>query len=621
MVLPGAAATPPRRGVGGGVGGPGSFHLPYPYEYENVSPGTPYTSRGGAGSGGPPPHSPYPPYYRGGGPPPPHSDYWGGGPEGPTTPSHRGGGYWGPPPHHSGPYHEGFRMGPPPIRSGITPYPHHRSPLRRPFVSPGEPLSPHHSYDQHRKDFRPPAPASAVRGSGKKPEEKELEKSDSESINADESSNKDKTNGDPLSVLADVSAGMDGKDKKKDRDSNDSSVTAGDGDDSKMKETEGKADLKTPRRPVPVPAPTSPLQRRAKPSPITPSQTPYDRKGGSGASSHPTTPGRHQPITPSRSQDSASIAAGGSWGDAPPIPPGVSSEVSYPPHEYPPHHQGPYTPVRSRGGRPPYGDLPPPTDSPALVERGSFDSHGDASSYRVPPFPPATPPSRAFFYDDGPPPGYGSGNGGSYWEAAGPSPYSPSYHAPSRGGPGSWNPPPPPPPGHDPYYGMSHGPPPPDYPHGPPLHYGEEDAAAMGPGIPYGHGPPPPHYRGPPPPPHHHPGSYPPPYGYLHPPRMEEKTILRKKFSWKHYPELERFLIANRDEYLKHSQMNYTAEQKQYNNWLTERLLEVAAQHSYLFDPEDFNFVAIRDRIRCYYKSYVQTARKRGLKLPEKKKD
>ena len=80
--------------------------------------------------------------------------------------------------------------------------------------------------------------------------------------------------------------------------------------------------------------------------------------------------------------------------------------------------------------------------------------------------------------------------------------------------------------------------------------------------------------------------------------------------------QLERFLIANRDDYLEHSSKNYTAEQKQYNNWLTERLLEVADQHSYAFDPEDFNFVAIRDRIRCYYKSYVQTARKRGLELP-----
>jgi len=105
------------------------------------------------------------------------------------------------------------------------------------------------------------------------------------------------------------------------------------------------------------------------------------------------------------------------------------------------------------------------------------------------------------------------------------------------------------------------------------------------------------------------------PYTYVQQPRMEDKTILRKKFSWKHYPELERFLIANRDEYLRHSALNYTAEQKQYNNWLTERLLEVAARHHYVFDPEDFNFVAVRDRIRCYYKSYVQTARKRGLPL------
>ena len=77
--------------------------------------------------------------------------------------------------------------------------------------------------------------------------------------------------------------------------------------------------------------------------------------------------------------------------------------------------------------------------------------------------------------------------------------------------------------------------------------------------------------------------------------------------------QLERFLIANRDEYLRHSALNYTAEQKQYNNWLTERLLEVAAVHHYVFDPEEFNFVAVRDRIRCYYKSFVQTARKRGL--------
>jgi hypothetical protein len=91
-----------------------------------------------------------------------------------------------------------------------------------------------------------------------------------------------------------------------------------------------------------------------------------------------------------------------------------------------------------------------------------------------------------------------------------------------------------------------------------------------------------------------------------------EKIVLRKKFSWKNYPEMEQFLIANRDDYLRHSALNYTAEQKQFNNDLTDRLLEVAERYGYVFDPEEFNYVGIRDRIRCYYKSYVQTMRKRG---------
>lgn len=80
--------------------------------------------------------------------------------------------------------------------------------------------------------------------------------------------------------------------------------------------------------------------------------------------------------------------------------------------------------------------------------------------------------------------------------------------------------------------------------------------------------------------------------------------------------QLERFLIENREEYLEHSSRNYTVAQKQYNNMLTERLLEVAEKAGYAFDQDEFNFVSIRDRIRCYYKSYVQTVRKRGLPLP-----
>ena len=93
------------------------------------------------------------------------------------------------------------------------------------------------------------------------------------------------------------------------------------------------------------------------------------------------------------------------------------------------------------------------------------------------------------------------------------------------------------------------------------------------------------------------------------------KKVLKKKFSWKSYPPLEDFLIANREEYLRHSAMNYTMQQKEYNNRLTERLLQLASDCGYVFDEECFSFVSIRDRIRCYFKSYVQSKKKRGLIL------
>lgn len=77
--------------------------------------------------------------------------------------------------------------------------------------------------------------------------------------------------------------------------------------------------------------------------------------------------------------------------------------------------------------------------------------------------------------------------------------------------------------------------------------------------------------------------------------------------------QLEEFLISNRDAYLRHSALNYTIEQKNYNNTLTQDLLSLATKHGYIFDTTDFTFVTVRDRIRCYYKSYVQSAKKRGI--------
>jgi len=87
------------------------------------------------------------------------------------------------------------------------------------------------------------------------------------------------------------------------------------------------------------------------------------------------------------------------------------------------------------------------------------------------------------------------------------------------------------------------------------------------------------------------------------------REMLPKKFSWKNYPELEDFLIAHREEYLQHSKRNYSIQQKQFNNKLTEDLLELATEHGYVF--HDLTFVMLRDKVRCYYKSYLQTLRKK----------
>mmetsp|Transcript_58165 Transcript_58165/g.142205 ORF Transcript_58165/g.142205 Transcript_58165/m.142205 type:complete len:358 (+) Transcript_58165:719-1792(+) len=84
-------------------------------------------------------------------------------------------------------------------------------------------------------------------------------------------------------------------------------------------------------------------------------------------------------------------------------------------------------------------------------------------------------------------------------------------------------------------------------------------------------------------------------------PGVPYRATLRKKFSWKQYPELEQYLIENQEEYFEYSLKNYTAEQRKYNNRLTNGLLDLATSLGYVF--EDFTFPMIRDRLRCYYKS------------------
>lgn len=93
------------------------------------------------------------------------------------------------------------------------------------------------------------------------------------------------------------------------------------------------------------------------------------------------------------------------------------------------------------------------------------------------------------------------------------------------------------------------------------------------------------------------------------------KGTIKRKFSWKNYPELENLLISRRAEYLKISfEHNYTPYQKEYNNMLTEQVLERASSEGYVF--ERFSFPQLRDRVRSYFKSYLQAVKKGKISPP-----
>lgn len=98
--------------------------------------------------------------------------------------------------------------------------------------------------------------------------------------------------------------------------------------------------------------------------------------------------------------------------------------------------------------------------------------------------------------------------------------------------------------------------------------------------------------------------------GQTLPEGVKRKDVLRPKYSWKSFPELEAYLVDNREQYLQYSNsLNYTKAQKHYNNSLTQGLIELAGKKGYVFDG--FTFAAVRDRIRCFYKSFVQAAKKK----------
>ena len=326
----------------------------------------------------------------------------------------------------------------------------------------------------HRQHLKPASGAASAPWQPPPRKEERPATPEGEEKDGEEEQKKD---GDPLALLAKVSSDMETKPGSK---------------KSNMKKEDAPASPATPKTtPASMAPPTSPLARRGT------SSVPEE-------SSHRSSP----IITPNpsvtqvswkrpRGTDDYSIASSrrsGGSGPKPitPMPPhymAVYDERGPPP----PHHT-------------PYGAPPPPH-----------------ATYYYAPGPHGGPPPQGSPYGP-PPPGYEPG-------PPPPGPYGGPYAYPhvverhsfdsqesvSLTSQESWRrtypgPPGPPPPGQ---YG---GPPPPP-PEGwyPP------------PTTPY------PGREGPPPPPG---GPYVSPYGHPPHPPVEEKTILRKKFSWKHYPEV-----------------------------------------------------------------------------------
>jgi len=229
--------------------------------------------------------------------------------------------------------------------------------------------------------------------------------------------------------------------------------------------------------------PTSPLTRRTRSSPVI---TPTTDNTSSTK--------RKVEINPSFPEVPAPPRAGAPKGPkaVTPMPPYYPPYGEDRPHGPPPHHYSgpppsrnapgyrPYPPPHHHRGMPPgwhrEGELPPPGSHPAVVERHSFDSIDSNGSHES-----GSHPHRRFY---GPPPPTTSGYG------------------------------PPPSPRHRPPHSMPG--PPPGQPY-PPRYMGYN-------------GPPPPHGQGDP--------YGMSPYSYVQQPHLEEKTVLRRKFSWKHYPEV-----------------------------------------------------------------------------------